>query len=227
MASAVASATTTTTKSENMSHAILARAYALNQVDDTRSLYDEWAKTYDQDMAEMSQDYVGPAIATAHVLECLGTETIGLGVEMLDAGCGTGLVGVHLAKAGAKKVDGIDLSAGMLDIARKSGAYRNLDTCDLSKPMDQKNGLYDVVVCVGTLTQGHVGPNALVEFVRITKPNGFIVATVLDYIWQSGGYETKVQSLVAEGRVKLLSAEIEDYRRGAGVRARMVVLEVL
>jgi predicted TPR repeat methyltransferase len=205
----------------------LTRAYAASDVAETRSLYDDWATSYDKDMAKTSQDYVGPVIASTYVLKCLGSARIDENTEILDAGCGTGLVGVHLAKVGAKKLDGIDLSPGMLDVARKAGVYRSLDTADLSKPLVHKDQSYDVVVCVGTLTQNHVGPEALVEFVRVVKQGGFVVATVLDAIWESGGYVAKVESLVKDGKVKLVSAELEDYRRGAGVRARMIVFQVL
>jgi predicted TPR repeat methyltransferase len=208
-----------------MSH--LARSYTLTDVNDTRDLYDEWAANYDAEMAKEGQDYVAPASAALHLLKHLGAQQLDPDLELLDAGCGTGLVGISLAQVGAKKLDGVDLSPGMLDIARKSGAYRALDTADLSSPLVHKDNTYDAVVCIGTMTQGHVGPVALDEFVRVTKPGGLIVATVLGYIYESGGYEAKVESLVNQGKVQVLSAEIEDYRRGPGVQARMVVLRVL
>ena len=208
-----------------MSH--LARSYTLTDVNDTRTLYDEWAANYDAEMAKEGQDYVAPASAALHVLKNLGVKQLDPNTELLDAGCGTGLVGIHLAQVGAKKLDGVDLSPGMLDIARKSGAYRALDTADLSSPLVHKDNTYDVVVCIGTMTQGHVGPVALDEFARVTKPGGLIVATVLGYIYESGGYEAKIESLVNQSKVQVLSAEIEDYRRGAGVQARMLVLRVL
>ena len=204
----------------------LARAYALNDVSATRSLYDEWASTYDKEMAEATQDYVGPALASTYTLKCVGVDNISK-ARILDAGCGTGLVGVHLAKLGAKNVDGIDLSPGMLDIARRAGVYQELETADLTKPLSHKDGQYQAVVCIGTFTQGHVGPSAFDEFVRVVEKCGYIISTVLGSIWSSGGYEAKVASLAEDGKVKVLSAELEDYRRGAGVQAYMVVLQVL
>lgn len=217
---------------EQMSH--LNRVYALSSsdIEEMRSIYDEWAATYNDDLAESSQDYVGPGIAAGYVAKTLaqsefkGPKIDDQSLVILDAGCGTGLVGVHLAQLGAKNIDGIDLSPGMLDVARRTGAYRNLDTADLSKQLKNNNGDVDVVVCVGTLTQGHVGPQALDEFVRITKNGGVIVATVLDAIWAKEGYEAKVDELAAAGKVKTLHIGLEDYRRGAGVRARMIVLQV-
>ena len=80
-------------------------------------------------------------------------------------------------QAGAKTIDGVDLSPGMLKIAEKAGIYRHLATADLSKKIsDRGDASYDVVTCVGTLTHGHVGPvPALEEFARITRKDGVIV----------------------------------------------------
>jgi hypothetical protein len=58
------------------------------------------------------------------------------------------------------------------------------------------------------------------------KPGGYIVATVISEIWESGGYENHVKSLVEQNKVKVLSAEVQDYRRGAGAKARYLVLQV-
>lgn len=205
----------------------LSKAYGLTDVNETKALYDEWAASYDKEMSEEDQDYVGPALAAAHVLKHLGTKSIDANKEVLDAGCGTGLAGIALSQLGAKKLDGVDLSEGMLNIARKAGVYRYLDTADLSSRLVHGDNSYDVVCCVGTLTQGHVGPVALDEFVRITRPGGYIVATILGSIFESGGFDVKIDSLVNSGKVELISKEMEDYRRKAGVRARMVVIKVI
>ena len=202
------------------------RVYSLSSVADAQSAYDDWAENYEKDMFDESQDYVAPAIASKYVLKHLGVSKIDGTTQILDAGCGTGLVGTFLARSGAKNLDGIDLSPGMLEVARRSNIYRDLQVADLSQALFQHDQSYDVVVCVGTLTQGHVGPEALGEFARITKPTGFIIATVLESVWQSKGYEAKVNRLVEEGKVQLVSAQLEDYRRGAGVRAFMVVLQI-
>ncbi|KAF4974340.1 hypothetical protein FZEAL_8738 [Fusarium zealandicum] len=202
------------------------RIYSLTSVEECRSVYDEWAKTYNQEITDKDQDYVAPATAASYVPRALGTASIGKNIEILDAGCGTGLVGSFLARFGAQKVDGIDLSPGMLDEARKTGAYRSLDVTDLSRPLVTKDASYDVVTCVGTLTRAHVGPEAISEFVRVVKPGGHIVATIHGDIWQSGGYEDHVKKIAEQGKIKVLSAELEDYRRGAGAKAVFLVLQV-
>merc|ERR1712000_458322 len=64
----------------NMSQ--LAKAYGLSSVDETRTLYDEWAASYDREMAKEDQDYVGPALAAAHVLQAFGTKSIDPSLEI-------------------------------------------------------------------------------------------------------------------------------------------------
>ncbi|OAA80315.1 Methyltransferase domain-containing protein [Akanthomyces lecanii RCEF 1005] len=207
---------------------LLTRAYGLSSVDDTRNLYDEWAATYDVEMAEKDQDYVGPLLTTSYALKVL--QPLGVKIEdvtILDAGCGTGLVGLHLAKVGAKKIDGVDLSPGMLEVARNTGAYNKLEAADLTQPLAYENGTFGMVVCVGTFTQGHVGPATFEEFVRVTETGGYVIATVLSSIWENQGYKAKVEELAHTGKVQILSTNLEDYRRGAGIQARMVVLRVL
>ncbi|KAG8407434.1 hypothetical protein J3459_018511 [Metarhizium acridum] len=215
-----------TATTANMEHETLARVYASSDVAATRALYDEWASTYDREMADASQNYVGPALASACVLRMVGPDDLAR-AAVLDAGCGTGLVGLHLARAGARTIDGIDLSPGMLGVARRTGAYRALDAVDMSGPLPQRDASYAVAVCIGTFTQGHVGPDAMAELVRVVRPAGFVVATVLASIWETGGYAARVAALVAESRAKLVSADLTDYRQGAGVQARMVILQVL
>lgn len=198
----------------------------MNSVAEAQSLYDDWAKTYDTDMNEQGQNYAGPAVAAAYVLKSLGTTTIDPNVEILDAGCGTGLVGTFLAKVGAKNIDGVDLSPGMLDIARQTGVYRSLKTTDLSQPLAEKDDSYDVVVCIGTFTQSHVGPDAAAELIRLTKPGGFLIFTVLETIWKTEGFEAKVAELVDAGKAKLVSSQLEDYRRAVNLKAMMIVLQI-
>lgn len=59
---------------------------------------------------------------------------------------------------------------------------------------------------------------------RIVKKGGVVVATVLDDIWVSGGYEAEVERLKNEGLVGFVSADKADYRRATGVQARVLVL---
>lgn len=199
-------------------NAFISRVYASKSVDETQKAYDEWAAIFDKDMVDA--EYVAPALVAAQTVKLVSVDE-----PILDAGCGTGLVGVQLAKLGAKTIDGNDLSQGMLDVARKAGVYRELNLADLSRPMHVADGTYGAVACSGTLTQGHVGPAALADFLRVVKTGGVVVATVLDPIYESAGYQAEVQRLGDTGEAEILSEQAHPYRRSSETLARIVVLK--
>ncbi|MGH8866560.1 MAG: class I SAM-dependent DNA methyltransferase [Actinomycetes bacterium] len=198
---------------------ILDRVYAMQGPDDAERVYDEWAARYDDDTVA-GMGYVGPAIAAAKLVELARPGLV------LDAGCGTGLVGVELAQRMATTVDGVDISPGMLDRARVSGVYRKLERADLTRPLEIEDDSYDAAICVGTFTAGHVGPEAFGEMARVVRPGGHVVATVLDRLWESGGYRAYIDALAASGGVRLLEADVHPYREVEGVDCRLCVLEI-
>lgn len=199
----------------------LERAYTLSGPADARDLYDEWAATYDADLTGEAQGYVAPSVTADAVVAAAGT-----GGEMLDAGCGTGLVGVELQRRGAGTIDGVDVSPGMLEQARVTGAYRDLREADLTAALELPDDRYDVVVCVGTLTHAHVGPSAIAEFVRVIRPGGYLVATVLEDVWEAEGYRAEVDRLCAGDVVEAVSIELAPYRSGQHVECRLMVLRI-
>ncbi|KAJ6787390.1 hypothetical protein PWT90_08604 [Aphanocladium album] len=194
-----------------------------SSVAETLATYDQWAGAYNKDVE--SECYIAPQLASDYVLKYLTATDIG-DARILDAGCGTGLVGQHLAKRGARHIDGVDLSPGMLAIARKTGAYQDLRTADLSRRLDIDSAVYDVVTCVGTLTQGHVGPGALDEFLRVAKPGGILVVTVRATVWEGNGYEDKVKSLIDTAKVRLVTG-LEVHRAARDVDLVYAALQLL
>jgi ubiquinone/menaquinone biosynthesis C-methylase UbiE len=210
---------------------LLDQVFAASSTEESRKLYDKWAKTYNVDMAE--HDFTAPrlvaeAVARGLKLNHLGKKHEALrSIKILDAGCGTGLVGIELAKLGAKEIDGLDISEGMLDVARKAGAYRELKIADLTKRLDVLDSTYDAVTCCGTFTHGHLGPQPLREFVRIVKAGGVVVATALESHWEEKRFGAEVQRLeTEEGKVEVLEKNLHSYRKDA-VDGRMLVLRKL
>ena len=190
---------------------------------DCRDMYDDWASTYDDDLTHASHGYVGPVEAAKAVAQYCNKSKL----SVLDAGCGTGLSGIAVKDAIGDDVviDGIDISTGMLDIARKKNVYRKLDPADLSKTIQLPDDSYDVVVCVGTLTEGHVGPSpALSEFLRMVKRDGLVVATIKNSIWVADGYEAEVQCMKDARSAEVISTDLVPYRQAQGVDARLLVM---
>jgi len=214
-------------KTSQSSQTLLERVFAATSTEESRKLYDEWAQTYDSDMT--AHDFTAPrlvaeAVARGLKLNHLRNKQEALSnTTIVDAGCGTGLVGIELAKIGAKQIDGLDLSEGMLGVARKTGAYRDLKIADLTKRLGIVDGTYDAVTCCGTFTHGHLGPQPLEEFVRVVKAGGVVVATVLDSYWDEKGFEAEVSRLEKEGKVDVLENDSHSYRKDAG-GGRVLVL---
>ncbi|KAJ5156382.1 hypothetical protein N7492_009185 [Penicillium capsulatum] len=205
----------------------LGQARATTSVKDCMSIYDKWAATYNAEVGDEAQEYVAPVlVAQAAIDFSLSTGGVANKV-ILDAGCGTGLVGQALATiSGAKAIDGVDLSAPMLGVARETGVYRDLDQADMTRPINKANNTYDIVSCVGTFTLGHVGPDpALRELVRVTKTSGIVVSTILREIWVPGGFQAEVEKMKAEGLVTVVADELIDYVKGHGDKAVLLILQ--
>jgi SAM-dependent methyltransferase len=199
---------------------LLDRVFAASSTEESRKLYDEWAQTYDSDMAEhvfTAPALVAEAVARGLKLNHIPNRSEALrNVSIVDAGCGTGLVGTELAKLGAREIDGLDISQGMLAIASHTGAYRDLQIADLTTTLPINDGAYDALTCCGTFTHGHLGPEPLAEFVRAVKTGGVVVATVLNSHWEEKGFEAEVQRLERERIVEVLEKKSHAYRKDAG-----------
>lgn len=218
---------------ESMSYEeFLGKVYSSTSTDETQKLYDQWAARYDHDLSE--EGYASPSVAVQAVIKHfdrtkLTATRLNGKLQVLDAGCGTGQVGLGFRASGVDdldlQIDGIDLSEEMLAVAAKTGAYTKLEFADLSKPLALDEESYDVVTCVGTLTKGHVKADVLKEFVRIARRGwGLIAVTVLDDIREVGGYKAVVMNEEKFGRVEIMTDELFNVWKGDAKSGRMIVL---
>ena len=180
-------------------HQMLERVYQLDSATERESLYDEWAAKYDQDLLGSLQ-YAGPRVTAERFAALVAPDA-----TVLDAGCGTGLVGGELAARGFTTIDGIDISQGMLDQAAAKGCYRAVQRADLTARLPFGDDAYDATICVGTLTEGHVGPEALDELLRVTRQR--VVVAILSRIWEPLGYQAYVAGLESKGVARLVEAD--------------------
>ena len=81
-------------------------------------------------------------------------------------------MGKVLQDLGYTNIDALDISQKMLDEAKKLNVYKNFFCAPLSEELvaEIANDQYDALICIGTLTVGHVKPSAFDEIVRIVKP---------------------------------------------------------
>ena len=108
-----------------------------------QELFDNWASTYDNDLVN-DLGYVADAEACRLFESLIPSRQ----ARILDAGCGTGLVGSRLKRAGYTDIHGNDYSTKMLDEARATGAYQTLEQHDLRLPIET-NHPYDAAIAVG------------------------------------------------------------------------------
>ena len=80
-------------------------------------------------------------------------------------------MGKVLQDLGYTNIDALDISQKMLDEAKKLNVYKNFFCAPLSEdPVAEiANDQYDALICIGTLTVGHVKPSAFDEILRIVK----------------------------------------------------------
>lgn len=158
----------------------LGAVYEARAPEDVAAIYDGWASTYDAEMAKAGYRHppVGLALLARHLPRGAG--------PVLDAGCGTGLLGDWLGILGFAPVEGLDLSEGMLAVARAKGAYARLHHLALGRELPFENGQFAGVISTGVFTTGHVGIEGVPELVRITAVGGPIVLTVKLPLWEAG-----------------------------------------
>jgi predicted TPR repeat methyltransferase len=175
-------------------------------VDELADAYAQWADTYDNDLQD-EMGYTAPAMVCRLLRDNLTPDAS----KVLDAGCGTGLVGLALTELGYRNIDGLDYSTEMLAQAKLKGVYASLAQCDLMQPLDLPRDKYDAVTCVGTFTLGHVGPSAFRELTRVTRTGGYICFTVRDEAWKAHNYLDAILLLVKEGVWEQISIEVTEY----------------
>lgn len=201
---------------------LLQKAYAVETPDEVNDLYQDWAQSYDQDLLSQDLDYVAPQEAV-RIFKTHFTKT---SASILDVGCGTGLSGTALVKAGFTHIDGIDLSPAMLEQARLKKVYQNLQQADLLKGVDIADNQYDAALSVGTFTHGHVGPNAINEVLRLIKPGGIFCLTVNEGVFDKMDYPASLKQLEENDVCTVYELKDADYLRGEGIRSKVVSLRV-
>ena len=195
------------------------RVLNAKSLEDIQRAYRDWARDYDRDLVEEA-GYVAPRQCADALRELLPAS----GATVLDAGCGTGLVGGYLAGTGIAAIDGVDCSPEMLELAASRGCYRNLMQADLNAPLDIASNQYSATVCVGTFTSGHVGPKALFELIRVTSADGPLVFTVRDGFWEESGFQSVVEEAVERGLAALVARTQMPYIRKEGSTCQQVVM---
>ena len=86
--------------------------------------------------------------------------------------------------------------------------------------------MFDAIICAGTFTCGHVGPDALREMVRITKRGGYICFTVRKQEWEASPYMQIINDLEDSQAWQKLEHTTKEYNLKEGVSCQLCLYQV-
>jgi predicted TPR repeat methyltransferase len=138
-----------------------------------RGLFDAFSSHYDDTMLAKLQyrGHVHVRSMAERVLPRLAPP-----LRILDLGCGTGLVGdafKDLAAGG--RLDGIDLSPRMIEVARARRLYDDLIVGDLETLLAEPGATYDLIVSADTMTYLGDLSRAFWGVANRLEPQGFYI----------------------------------------------------
>ena len=138
-------------------------------------VFDNMAERFDSHLESL--EYRAPNLIGEALAEALPHPAASL--DILDAGCGTGLCGPIL-RPYARRLTGTDLSNGMLTRAETRNSYDELVRAELTAFMGRHDESYDVIASSDTLCYfGDLEPVFRAGY-KALKPGGFLAFTLED-----------------------------------------------
>jgi predicted TPR repeat methyltransferase len=139
-----------------------------------RALFDDYAPRFENSLRD-KLTYRAPELMFEAVRTLLADMPHPL--EVLDLGCGTGLVAdVFAGKIDV--IDGVDLSPRMLNRARAKGSYRDLVVADITAMPDMATSRYGMVIAADVLNYlGDLEPVLAMIHARLL-PGGILVMSL-------------------------------------------------
>jgi 2-polyprenyl-6-hydroxyphenyl methylase / 3-demethylubiquinone-9 3-methyltransferase len=132
--------------------------------------------------------------------------------EVLDVGCGGGILSEAMARMGAK-VLGIDLGQGVLDVAELHAmeakvplAYRTVAAEDLAR---ERPGAFDVVTCMEMLEHVPDPGATLGALAQLVRPGGDVIVSTLN----RNARAFAVAIIGAEYIARVLPRGTHEYRK--------------
>jgi predicted TPR repeat methyltransferase len=132
--------------------------------------FDSFAASFESKLERLS--YRAPALVAA-MLQHSGLEA-SRRFDVLDLGCGTGLGGVLVAPY-ARRLVGVDLSEGMLALAKEKQIYDLLTKTELTEYLRETSETFDIIVSVDTLVYFGSLDTVIAAAAHVLRPNGLFV----------------------------------------------------
>lgn len=136
-------------------------------------LFDGYAERFDEHLIK-DLAYVVPQVLSEKLLDHLPTPSVS---NVLDLGCGTGLVGVHIGGQ-VNALDGVDLSQKMLDQAASREVYRNLIRDDVSEFLNKASQTWHGIIAADVFIYCGDIEDIVVLCYQHLEPGGVLVFSV-------------------------------------------------
>ncbi len=200
----------------------LREVYSVSEPAEVRDYYDDWADTYD---AELEANGYASPLRVATALAGLAAD---LDEPVLDYGCGTGMSGRELARAGFTTIDGADPSNEMLRVAEAKGIYRTLALLDLSADRPPfPSAHYAAVAAVGLIGPGAASLALFDQLLDLVAPDGLFGVSFNDHALDDPSYPAKIAEHVANGGIETIFDEHGPHLPGLGVMSTVYVFRRL
>mgnify|MGYP006269821725 FL=1 len=151
--------------------------------------FDDYAPDFDSKLHQLA--YRGPALLQT-VLDALPLNPHAL--DILDAGCGTGLCSGALRPL-AKRLVGVDLSQAMLDRARVRGGYDEIYCQEIGAFLQNTTHRYGLIACIDTMIYFGALENIMGQLARSLETGGYLIFTT-----EAADTQNKNFRLQASGR---------------------------
>lgn len=176
--------------------------------------FDSFAASFDSKLAKLS--YRAPALVVDALARSDAVRTQSL--DVLDAGCGTGLCGPLVAPY-ARRLVGVDLSEGMLAQARRRNVYDELVSSELTAYLDSCTDAFDVIVSADTLVYFGTLDAVAAAAASALRPGGRFVFTVEEL--DGAGH-----ALMPSGRYAHSRSYVESVLAAAALHPEIVRAEL-
>jgi len=172
--------------------------------------FDSFAASFESKLEKLS--YRAPALVAAMVADS-GLEP-SKRLDVLDAGCGTGLCG-PLVAAYARRLTGVDLSKGMLARAKEKNVYDALLNAELTEYLRDNSEAFDLIVSADTLVYFGDLECVLTAAARALRPRGIVVFTLEHAVGLEAGVDFRLEM---HGRYSHARAYVERLLAVSGLR---------
>lgn len=190
--------------------------------------FDRFAASFERVLNERLH-YRAPQLCVDLLAQHVGPPSASL--DLLDAGCGTGLCGPLMAPW-SRQLVGVDLSTGMLDKARNKGVYQDLVKAELTEYLQSGPDRWHAIVCADTLCYFGDLSAVIAGAASALRPGGVLVFTVEAlpddaqpnaHILPNGRYahgRAHLDRVLAAAGLLTLQARRDDLRHEAGQPVR-------